>query len=247
MSELFNAPYGASNQKVLRSVFGNRKLADTIIEAIYDLQAYSAGHGGTITQWVMSAPITVSSSTAYVIDSVKIKRQLEAALYSDYIAGRMLNAIREMQILASIAPIISAACTYKRAPSKASILRTLIASLANKKMGKLIQSAINELQVQFTAGLPPVPAVAAQFSGQVAGMTTDVTIDADVAGIAGNVTLVAAPLTDIDALIAAHNLAFPANTLTLSVGDGTQIPTANIVLSGGADAYPNALTEEFFV
>ena len=82
----------------------------------------------------------------------------------------------------------------------------------------------------------PVTAVASQFVGQVAGMTLDVTIDADVAGIAGDVTLVADSITDIDGLILAWNTANPANTLTLSAGDGTQIPTADITLSGGVDA-----------
>lgn len=78
--------------------------------------------------------------------------------------------------------------------------------------------------------------VAAQFDGQVAGMTTDVIIDADVAGLAGNVTLTADSVTDIDGLILAWNTANPTNTLTLFSGDGTQIPTANITLTGGLDA-----------
>lgn len=73
----------------------------------------------------------------------------------------------------------------------------------------------------------------ASFSGQVAGMTTDVTIEADVAGSAGNITLTADSITDIDGLIAAHNGANPSNTVTLTSGDGSQVPTANIVLSGG--------------
>lgn len=89
-------------------------------------------------------------------------------------------------------------------------------------------------------------AVEAQFSGQVTGMTTDVTIDADVAGVAGNVTLVADSISDIDDLIAAWNIANPANTVTLSLGDGSQVPTADITLSGGADAVAasfNGLTQ----
>jgi hypothetical protein len=41
---------------------------------------------------------------------------------------------------------------------------------------------------------------------------------------------------DIDTLIAAWNLANPANTVTLSVGDGTQVPQVDITLTGGIDA-----------
>jgi len=40
---------------------------------------------------------------------------------------------------------------------------------------------------------------------------------------------------NVTALIAAHNIAFPANTLTLSAGNGSQVPTADIVLTGGQD------------
>jgi hypothetical protein len=82
----------------------------------------------------------------------------------------------------------------------------------------------------------PQVAVAAQFDGQVAGMTTDVTIDADNAGAAGNITLVADSIADIDGLIAAHNLANPENTVTLSAGDGAQVPTEDIVLANGVDS-----------
>jgi hypothetical protein len=176
-----------------------------------------------------------------------------------------------------------------------SLQKSLIACLAHKRLGKLLQEAIYELQAQFSlieyvtltchadaggaagnktivgtglatftallgagwtatvggaevvgkgvsvvvaGGVNAIPAVAAQFDGQVAGMAADVTIDADVAGVAGNVTLVAAPLTDITALIAAWNMVNPANTLTLAVGDGSQVPTANIVLSGGTALIP---------
>ena len=87
-------------------------------------------------------------------------------------------------------------------------------------------------------------ATQASFTGQIAGMTTDVTIDADVAGLAGNVTLVADSMTDIDGLILAWNTANPGNTLTLSSGLGNQVPTADITLAGGADLVP-ATTASF--
>jgi hypothetical protein len=79
-------------------------------------------------------------------------------------------------------------------------------------------------------------AVAASFSGQVTGMTTDVAISADTAGAAGNVTLEADGVKDIDTLISDWNTANPANTLTLDSGDGEQVPDADIELTGGEAA-----------
>jgi len=76
----------------------------------------------------------------------------------------------------------------------------------------------------------------AKFSGQVAGMTTDVTITANVAGSVGNITLTANKVTDVEDLIANWNDDNSSNALTLTAGDGTQIPTANIVLTGGNNA-----------
>jgi len=84
-----------------------------------------------------------------------------------------------------------------------------------------------------------LPAVAAFFEGQVAGMTEDVRIEADNAGVVGNSILLQFDgLDDIDAVLAAWNLANPANTATLVSGDGTQIPDnlEEIQLAGGADA-----------
>jgi len=106
-------------------------------------------------------------------------------------------------------------------------------ALANSPSGKEIADKFNALVdfLKAQADGSEVAAVAAQFVGQVAGMTTDVTIDADVAGVAGNVTLTADSIKDIDTLIADAGVA-----LTLSAGDGAQVPTADIVLTGGADA-----------
>jgi len=85
---------------------------------------------------------------------------------------------------------------------------------------------------------PETVLTAASFTGQVAGMTSDVTIDADVAGLAGNVALVGDGVKDIDDLISDHNTASPGNELTLSSGDGSQVPDdqEELVLSGGEDA-----------
>lgn len=106
---------------------------------------------------------------------------------------------------------------------------------AGRELAKKINGMVDVLKAK-ADGLE-VAATFAQFSGQVAGMTTDVTIDADVAGVGGNITLVADSIKDIDTLISDWNTANPANTVTLSAGNGAQVPTANIVLSGGVDQH----------
>jgi hypothetical protein len=84
-----------------------------------------------------------------------------------------------------------------------------------------------------------IPAVAAFFEGQVAGMTEDVRIEADNAGAAGNSILLAFDgLDDIDTVLLAWNTANPGNTATLASGDGSQVPDnlEEIQLANGADA-----------
>lgn len=80
------------------------------------------------------------------------------------------------------------------------------------------------------------PAIAASFTGQVVGMTEDVTIEADNEGEAGNSIILGVDgIMDLDALIAGWNIAYPSNTISLTDGDGSQIPELNIALSGGED------------
>lgn len=108
---------------------------------------------------------------------------------------------------------------------------------AGKELAKKLNAMIDVLKAK--ANGDEIAAIAASFEGQVAGMTTDVTIVADDAGIDGNsVTLSFDGLDDIDAVLAAWNLANPANTATLASGDGSQIPDnlAEMQLAGGAEA-----------
>lgn len=84
-----------------------------------------------------------------------------------------------------------------------------------------------------------VAGVAAFFTGQAAGMTTDVTITADNEGTAGNsIALMFDGSTSIDDALDAWNLANPSNTASLTSGDGSQIPdnAEEIDLAGGVDA-----------
>jgi len=76
------------------------------------------------------------------------------------------------------------------------------------------------------------------FTGVIAGTATSVSISANNPGSLGNsVALVFGGLNSISSEIATWNGANPSNTVTLTSGDGTQIPTPQTVnLSGGLDS-----------
>jgi len=80
------------------------------------------------------------------------------------------------------------------------------------------------------------------FSGQVTGMTTDVIVQAVNKGVAGDVTLTADSISTVAELINIWNIAHPTNTVALLSGDGTQVPTADIVLDNGANAVDAYIT-----
>lgn len=81
-------------------------------------------------------------------------------------------------------------------------------------------------------------AVAAFFTGQIVGMTTDVTITASTAGAAGNsIALPADGTSTVSVLIATWNTNNPSNQVALTTGDGSQIPTSGTIdLAGGKNA-----------
>jgi hypothetical protein len=100
-----------------------------------------------------------------------------------------------------------------------------------------ITASLNGPVMTFSA--PAVVAVAASFTGQVAGMTTNVTIVADNAGVIGNsASLTGDGTSTLNQLIVAWNTANPSNTMTLQAGDDTQVPNlaAVIQLAGGVNA-----------
>ena len=80
----------------------------------------------------------------------------------------------------------------------------------------------------------------ANYDGTPAGATTPINITANVSGPGGNITLTGDGTSTVAQLIAAWNLANPTNTVTLTAGDGSQIPTnaTPITLGGGADKNP---------
>lgn len=118
--------------------------------------------------------------------------------------------------------------------------KVLAIALASEKMAsEIVARVISEEPAAV------VQAAAASFTGQVAGMTTDVTIEADDEGSAGNdIVLTGDGVKDIDTLISDHNTANPSATISLTDGDGSQIPDdqEEIQLADGED-YSNEAEE----
>lgn len=122
---------------------------------------------------------------------------------------------------------------------KKALEEVFVVALADREAGleiaQKLQKGVEVLQAHADG---TNAAVAASFVGQVAGMTTDVTIEADTASADGNSILLEFDgLDDIDAAILAWNTANPANTASLTDGDGSQIPDngEEIQLAGGSD------------
>lgn len=87
-------------------------------------------------------------------------------------------------------------------------------------------------------GLPLASAVAASYTGTPMNCSTQITITANNTGRAGNITIPVDGTSTVSQLIAAWNSANPSNHVTLTSGDGSQIPiTVVIYLTGGIDAY----------
>lgn len=118
-----------------------------------------------------------------------------------------------------------------------------LAGDAQGKAGKEMASAINGMVVVLQAYVSgDTPAVAAHFTGIPAGASTSVTITANTAGTAGNVSIPWTGSETITAGILAWNTAHPTNQVTLTSGSGSQTPTAgSSTLSGGTNASNAAL------
>lgn len=86
-----------------------------------------------------------------------------------------------------------------------------------------VNVTVNGPVVTFTSS----PGQYAKFVGMIPGMTSSVTITANVLGTAGNsVALVGDGSSTISALISAWNTGNPGNAVTLTLGNGAQIPNA---------------------
>lgn len=154
------------------------------------------------------------------------KYRLSHAVTSDDVAGDILSTI------ADVSPVLKT--------SKEEIETRLATALAGP--GAFGDQAGDRLAKKvvglFIAKTEDFAAVAASYTGQVAGMATPVTISADVAGAAGNaVILTGDGAKNISTLISDWNGTNPEQ-ITLDSGTGTQTPNngTTIALSGGKDA-----------
>jgi hypothetical protein len=120
----------------------------------------------------------------------------------------------------------------------------LTVALANANFGDLLADKLEQAAAVKYADengdVAEVPAVAATFVGAVAGVTGDVDISADVAGVAGNVTIALNGTDTLSDIIDAYNLGAEADEqVTLNSANGGDTPDAgSIELSGGADLIP---------
>jgi hypothetical protein len=99
---------------------------------------------------------------------------------------------------------------------------------------ELDQTASNPSGATYVWSAVPTPSFAS-FSGIPMGMTLPVTIQADVAGLVGNILLVVDSGDSINDAITNWNIANPGNTISLTSGDGTQTGNTVINLTGGLD------------
>jgi hypothetical protein len=79
----------------------------------------------------------------------------------------------------------------------------------------------------------------AEFIGRVAGMISDVTIEANIAGPSGNsISIFFNGVSTINATVSSYNIGNPSNMITFVSGDGNQIPNSSTTmqLSGGSNS-----------
>jgi hypothetical protein len=84
------------------------------------------------------------------------------------------------------------------------------------------------------------PGTYASFVGLVSGLTSSITVTANVLGVSGNsVLLTGDGSSNVSLLISNWNTAHPSNQITLTAGTGTQVPSlsASIQLSGGSTPF----------
>lgn len=111
-----------------------------------------------------------------------------------------------------------------------------------------LKDNLDLLDYAVTVSTARVLGVAASYTGQEAGMTTDVTITADENGTAGNSIILAFNgVLTISAVLAAWNLANPSNTASLISGNGAQVPdnSESITLLGGVNAVAEIIAIDF--
>ena len=179
---------------------------------------------------------------------------MEDFMFSDKSKQHLIAAMSNKDIADDLERRLSVTTPGSEAAAQASlrsytqsmdkIREYLVVALCLKEAGDEIADRLQKGQAVLEAvangdETETTPAVAASFEGQVLGMLTDVTIQADVPGVDGNdILLTFDGVDDIDTAIDTWNLANPDNTASLTAGDGSQVPDLGeeIQLADGSDA-----------
>lgn len=103
----------------------------------------------------------------------------------------------------------------------------------SENVGSILRTRQDVANTAFT-GKGSVIHGAFDFQGTVAGMTSNVIIKTVNTSSSANITITANSINNINTLISNYNAANPTNTVYLASGNGTQVPTANIILTSKA-------------
>ena len=100
------APHAQNYRKSIRAALRNKKLADSFVDSIHDLQVFAAANGGTIDTKILDSAITRSTESPYKLTSTPrwgeenisdMRKGMRAALNNKKLADEMLNILLELQ------------------------------------------------------------------------------------------------------------------------------------------------------
>jgi hypothetical protein len=114
------------------------------------------------------------------------------------------------------------------------VLPTIVSTTRTSNVVTVVTSVAHNLAVGDVVTIAGTSTYAS-FVGVIPGTSTSVTLTANTLGLVGNsIALVFTGSNSIATAITTWNVANPSNQVTLTTGDGTQIPTAQtLTLSGG--------------
>jgi hypothetical protein len=156
----------------------------------------------------------------------------------------LVSAMASQKIANDIEKRLDLAALSSYEASMAEIRQYLVVAFANANLGNLLADKFAQAAaclVAKAAQEAEVPAVAAAFDAAVAGVTGNVELEADVAGVDGNdILLIADGVKDLDTLVADWNAANVGNEVSLLSANGSDVPDAaeEMQLAGGADLIP---------
>jgi hypothetical protein len=214
-----------------------------VIEIVNNLPKYVNYDSKTLEAMLKSVSVTSDNGTTVLT----ISEVSGAFAFGDKKLTGVAQPIAEGEVVAlstgakiatSLIPDLSS--TYLTASQKGAASGVAELDTGGRVPSAQLPSYVDDvIEAANFAALPTVGAYGS-YTGTPTGGTTEVTITADTRGTAGNATLVADSVKTITVLISDWNTAHPTNTLTLTAGDGSQVPTADIVLAGGVNILAEA-------